>query len=331
MQNPPNITPAFAGYLITCVLLFLTAVARSSPPLIMFAFLFLLLGAIVLTRHSRAGTVTPYGTAPQTSAIDDIQEMRQAINNLDRLHEIPDRPSSAYSYQSSGDARYARSQPPDAPPPAWRTGPEEFPLGTLDRIGRPPRPVMWSHAITAAENAGCDYHNSGMLVVDLGLLVYSGDAEQPAVYREAPIPDDASYIQPFAELWLQEPLKGANVRLMLLGPNGRLHFVSEPNAERKGAGGSGRYTVLSPTRLPIGDHLPAQSDAWSLRVEVRGKRIAEHKVNWYTRGASNALIEHMATDGELTVDLAVLLTQNDLTPLSLDELLNGGTSEGSVR
>jgi hypothetical protein len=87
--------------------------------------------------------------------------------------------------------------------------------------------------------------------------------------------------------------------------------------------------VLSPTRLPIGDHLPVQRDGWRLLVEVRGKTVAEHVVNWYTPGSANALVEHMATDGELTVDLAALVEQVALTPLSLDELLNGDDASTS--
>jgi hypothetical protein len=220
-------------------------------------------------------------------------------------------------------SEYARSREPNTATPVWRQAPEEFSLGILDAVGKPPRPPMPTHAITAAENAGCDYHTSVTLALDVGLLVYSGESDKPAVYREAPIPDTASYVQPFAEVWLEEPLQGGTVRLMLLDPDGTLRFVSEAVFDRNDAKGSGRHTVLSPTRLPVGDHLPVQRDGWRLKVEVRGKCVADHVVNWYTPGSANALVEHMATDGELTVDLAALVEQVALTPLSLDELLGG--------
>lgn len=222
-----------------------------------------------------------------------------------------------------GLAEYARAQEPDAPTPVWRNGVEEFPLGKLNTIGKPPRPPMTSHAITAAENAERDYQNSGALAVDLGLLVYSGDSDKPAVYREAPVPDTASYVQPFAEVWLEEPLQGGSVRLMLSDPDGALRFVSEAVFDKNDAKGSGRHTVLSPARLPISENVPVHLDGWTLQVEIRGICVAKHTVNWYTPGSASALVEHMATDGELTVDLAALVEQVALTPLSLDELLNG--------
>src|SRR5690606_1467100 len=113
-------------------------------------------------------------------------------------------------------------------------------------------------------------------------------------------------------------------RLMLLDPDGNLRFVSEAVFDKKDAKGSGRHTVLSPTRLPISDHLPVHRDGWRLKIEVRGKCVADHIVNWYDPDSANALVEHMSTDGELTVVLAALVEQVALTPLSLDELLNGG-------
>lgn len=321
-------------------MLFFTAVMFDWPLMMIFSSLLLLVtgGMAATGRFSTTPDDAP-PTEAQISSVDDAQEMRQARNNLDRLDAIPDRPTlPPYEYTplpQSADvytytpedyreiARYARSREPDTRPPAWRTGPEEFPLDALDKLGKPPRPPMPSHAITAAENAECDYQNSGALTVDLGLLVYSGDSDKPAVYREAPVPDNARYIQPFAEVWFEEPLKGGSVRLMLLDPDGALRFVSGAAFDRDDAKGSGRHTVLSPTRLPIGDHLPVHQDGWRLRVEVRGRCIADHVVNWYKPGSANALVEHMATDGELTVDLAALVEQVALTPLSLDELLNG--------
>jgi hypothetical protein len=347
MQNSPNRTSPFAGFLIMCVLLFSTAIALNSPLLLIFSCLLMLITGVMalMGRFSdMAATVTPDDGAPQMSAIDEVQEMRQALNNLDDLEPIPERPSISYDYTPSPSSsynpsdhvytrqdyaeisRYARAQEPDTRPPAWRTGPEEFPLDALDKLGKPPRPPMPTHAVTAAENAECDYQNSGALVIDLGLLIYTSDSEKPAVYREAPVPDNASYAQPFAEVWFEEPLKGGTVRLMLLDPDGALRFVSEAAFDKNDAKGSGRHTVLSPTRLPIGDHLPVHLDGWSLRIEVRGKCVAKHTVNWYTPGSANALVDHMATDGELTVDLAALVEQVALTPLSLDELLGGQSS-----
>src|SRR5690606_13611907 len=144
----------------------------------------------------------------------------------------------------------------------------------------------------------------------------------PAVYREAPIPDDATYVQPFAEVWLEQPLEGV-VRMLLYAPDGTLQFETEAVFNREDIKGHDRHTVLSPTRLAISDHLPVHQDGWSLHVEVSGNCISKHTVNWYDPGSANALVEHMSTDGELTVDLAALVEQVALTPLSLDELLGG--------
>ncbi len=329
------------------VLMFSIAILLNWPTLLIFSCVLLLVTGVMALMRSR-GSVVPQdytlGQSPQMNAIDEVQEMRQALNNLDHLERIPDRPSISYDYTPPSStynaseysytaedyreiARYARSQEPDTRPPAWRDGPEEFPLGKLDKLGKPPRPPMSSHAITAAENADCDYQNSQTLVVDLGLLVYGSGVEKPSLYREAPLPDNASYVQPFAEIWFEEPLKGGAARLMLLDPDGVLRFVSEATFDKNDAKSSGRHTVLSPTRLPVRDGLPIHEDGWRLRIEVRGKCIAEHKVNWYTPGGANALVEHMATDGELTVDLAALVEQMALRPLSLDELLNGDSAK----
>ena len=349
MRNSSNTTSPFFGYLIMCLLLFSTAVLFNWPLLLIFSGTLLLITGMmtVMNRFGHVSVTTEAEEAPKIALIDEVQEMRQALNNLDSLEAIPDRPSISFDYvppttynvsdyvytqQDYAEiSRYARSHEPDTRPPAWRDGHEEFPLDALDKLGKPPRPPMPTHAVTAAEQAECDYHNSGALAIDLGLLVYSGESEKPVVYREAPVPDSASYVQPFAEVWFEEPLKGGTVRLMLLDPDGALRFVSEAVFDKSDAKGSGRHTVLSPTRLPIGDHLPVQRDGWRLRIEVSGRCIADHVVNWYTPGSANALIEHMATDGELTVDLAALVEQVALTPLSLDELLNGGDANRDVR
>src|SRR5687768_8874302 len=140
MQNSPNTTSPFAGYLIMCVLLFSTAIALNWPLLLIFSGILLLItGVFALTgRFSElAASVTPDDAAPQMSAIDEVQEMRQALNRLDHLEPIPDRPSISYDYappSSTHDAseytytaedyreiaRYARSREPDTRPPAWR-------------------------------------------------------------------------------------------------------------------------------------------------------------------------------------------------------------------
>jgi hypothetical protein len=340
MQYSTNTPSPFVGYLMICGLLFVTSILFNWPLLLIFSCLLLLVTGVMAMAGRFDTTPGDVSAADaQMSSIDEVQEMRQALNRLDDLEPIPDRPSPppyqytytpstynqrdyVYTRQDYAEiSRYARSREPDTRPPAWRDGPEEFPLGALDKLGKPPRPPMPTHAVTAAESAGCDYHVSPALAVDLGLLVYNG-SDKPTLYREAPLPDNAGYVQPFAEVWFEQPLEGV-VRLMLLDPDGALRFVSEAAFDKNDAKGSGRHTVLSPTRLPVGDHLPVHMDGWSLRVEVEGVCVAEHKVNWYTPGSANALVEHMATDGELTVDLAALVEQVALTPLSLDELLNG--------
>lgn len=351
MQNSSNTISPFASYLVMCVLLFLTAVLLNWPLLLIFSVILLLVTSVMGVMGGGGRFVPRDDTLeqpPQMSAIEEVQEMRQALNSLDDLEPIPARPNPPpYEFTSTASAynpsdyvytrqdyaeisRYARSHEPDTRPPAWRTGPEEFSLSMLDKLGKPPRPAMPTHAVTAAENAECDYHNSSALAVDLGLLVYNGDSEKPAVYREAPVPDNARFVQPFAELWFEQPVNSV-VRLMLLDPDGAIRFVSEAAFDKNDVKGSGRHTVLSPTRLPVGDDLPVHTDGWSMRVVIGGTCVAEHKVNWYTPGSAHALVDHMATDGELTVDLAALVEQVALTPLSLDELLNGDDSAKDVR
>lgn len=225
-------------------------------------------------------------------------------------------------------ARYARSREPSrAGLPAWRSAPPEFPLDALNRLGTAPRPPLSSHAITAAEAANVAVHESAVLAVDLGVLVYRSGEEKPALHRDAPIPETADYVQPFADLWFEQPPSGT-VRLRLLDAAGTVRFASELRVDSRPS--SPRRLVLSPTRLPIGDHLPI-SDGWTLEVEVDDTIVAAHYINWYDPDGGDALVEHLAADGELTVDLAALVDHVVLTPMSLDDLLAGDDAADNVR
>jgi hypothetical protein len=286
----------------------------------------------------------------------DIEEMRQARSTL-QAHELPEWitdgrtselwqappaglqplsgaqatavPSARLTAQERAEiARYARSREPSRDAlPAWRSEPPDFPLDVLNRLGTAPRPPLPSHAVLAAESANVAVHESVVLAVDLGVLVYRPGDEKPALHRDAPIPDTADYVQPFVDLWFEQPT-GGTVRLRLLDAGGIARFVSELPLD---AGSSSvRRLMLSRTRLPIGDHLPI-GDGWTLDIAVDGQSVALHHFDWYDPDGDDALIDHLAADGELTVDLAALVEQVTLVPMSLDDLLDGDDAADNVR
>ncbi|NOG51332.1 MAG: hypothetical protein HND48_19355 [Chloroflexi bacterium] len=85
---------------------------------------------------------------------------------------------------------------------------------------------------------------------------------------------------------------------------------------------AGRTPVIPATRMPVGDFLFTEG-GWTLNVYAADTLLASHTFGWgEPADATGVLREHLAQDGELSADLAMLVEEAHLQPLSLDDLLD---------
>jgi hypothetical protein len=81
----------------------------------------------------------------------------------------------------------------------------------------------------------------------------------------------------------------------------------------------GLNLITPPARLPIHDAL-AMDGTWQLRLSIGGRLLAVHPFYW-----GEPIITEtggtLESDGEISDELRSLLIDNQLEPLSLDELL----------
>lgn len=172
-----------------------------------------------------------------------------------------------------------------------------------------------SHAVQAVEAAGHAPEDLALLPVDIGFIAHK-NGERPVVHREAPIPDTVDFIQPYVELYLERAAAGT-LRFEIVDSAGEVQYVREERRQLK----AGRTPVIPATRMPVGDFLYTDAD-WALRVYAANTLIAEHRFGWIDPDSGTALREHLAEDGELSADLAMLVEDVRLQPMSLDELLS---------
>ncbi len=185
-----------------------------------------------------------------------------------------------------------------------------------------PRPVRAGaakgplpHAADAVIAAGHALADLALLPVDIGLMVYSG-TERPVLHREAPVPDTVDFIQPFVELQLSRPAAGT-LRFEILDSTGDVVYRREERRQLP----AGRTPVIPATRMPVGDFLFTEGD-WTLNVYAADTLLASHSFAWgEPADTTGVLREHLAQDGELSADLAILVEDAQLQPLSLDDLL----------
>ncbi len=169
-------------------------------------------------------------------------------------------------------------------------------------------------AVKATQRArypgGPEYVN----VTDLGLLVYQ-DSDQLRLVRQGPVPADAGYLRPFAELWLPHRARGT-VRFEIRDGRGRLRYADEARYELE----HGYNTLLPGTWLPLRDEQVA-FETWEYRLLAGGMTLAVHRFVWQPAGS--VLRPYLASDGEISPELQAALRTQAAQPVSLSELLAG--------
>lgn len=172
------------------------------------------------------------------------------------------------------------------------------------------------HAADAVRAAGHPLDGLALLPVDIGLMVYTG-TQRPVLHREAPVPDTVDFVQPFVELQLSRPAAGT-LRFEILDSTGDVVYRREERRQLP----VGRTPVIPATRMPVGDFLFTEGN-WTLNVYAADTLLASHTFEWgEPADATGVLREHLAQDGELSADLAMLVEDARLQPLSLDDLLD---------
>jgi hypothetical protein len=169
-------------------------------------------------------------------------------------------------------------------------------------------PVALKATRQARYPGGPEYVN----VTDLGLLVYQ-DRDQLRLVRQGPVPADAGYLRPFAELWLPYRARGT-VRFEIRDKKGRLRYADEARYDLE----HGYNTLLPGTWLPLRDEQVAL-ETWEYRLLAGEMTLAVHRFVWQPAG--KALRPYLANDGEISPKLEAALRAQAAQPVSLSELL----------
>jgi hypothetical protein len=188
---------------------------------------------------------------------------------------------------------------------------------------RSSRDEAYEHALRAAQQADFDVLPDGVLPMDIGVLAYRADDDQPVIIREGQIPDDAAYLQPFLELRVPSAMEGS-LNFEVLDHSGNLVYKRRvPHNFARG-----RNLVLTPTRMRVGEDLSLM-DGWHLRVWSGDVMIADHTLNWTDAGTydEKPIAAHIGEDGELSVELRQALETLTEQPVSLDDLLSSQDDE----
>lgn len=209
----------------------------------------------------------------------------------------------------------------------------EVPASTRRREARPIReenfeePVhvqehsIYPHALTAVQAAGKDPDDLAVLPVDLGFLVFKD--ENRMIYKEAAIPDDIDYIQPYVELRIPKAANGKISFRIYNASNELIYAYSDQFTLERG-----RNLVTPSTRLPIHDQHDF-SRFWRFEVAVGKTTIASHTFDWYDNEDHDDPL--VSADGELSSEIRAMLEESRLQQMSLDELLSYQESEEQQR
>lgn len=193
-------------------------------------------------------------------------------------------------------------------------------------VYEPPPPIpqensIHPHALAAVQAAGQNPDKLAVLPVDLGFLVFKD--EDRMIYKEATIPDDIDYIQPYVELRIPKAAKG-KLSFRIYDANGELIYAysDQFTLER------GRNFVTPSTRLPIHDQHDF-SDFWRFEVAVGDTTIASHSFDWYDNEDKDDPV--VSADGELSSEIRAMLEESRLQQMSIDELLSFQDDEQQQR
>lgn len=176
-----------------------------------------------------------------------------------------------------------------------------------------PKSGAYTHALTAARNAGLNPENSPVTPVDIGMMVL-GDDGDAVIHRTTGIGDDVDYVQPFVQIRVPQKAYG-RVKFEIVDSDGEFLFIHEDFHNLQ----MGLNLITPAARLPIHDAHHTRG-TWKLRIHADSVLIAEHQFEWQEKPEST--IRHqLSTDGEISNELRTMMSDNRLERLSLDDLL----------
>lgn len=172
---------------------------------------------------------------------------------------------------------------------------------------------VYPHARRAARRAGITVEQARVYPTDIGLIGYRA-GQAPVVFRSGAVPPDIESIQPYLELYVPMRVHG-RLRFELRNARGApvfAHTVEQDLAH-------GVNLISPPARLPI-DLAAARDGHWELHISANEVPIAVHRIAWAS-GAAELVRQHMLSDGEISPALSNMLSEAELAPLSIDDLL----------
>jgi|SRR5579871_426196 len=180
---------------------------------------------------------------------------------------------------------------------------------------RSDRQQIRRNAAEAQRRAGYDPDSPQVIIDDIGLLAYEGDA-QPKIYRAMDIPTTASHIRPFIVLDLSRVLPELSdekhtVRFNLFDDSGNLRFTARARFT------SQDHFITPKTYMPLDDQHP--DGRWSLHVMAGDQPLAIHEFGWLQMGG--AVRAQYTGDGEISMEKRRSRLEGEEVPVSLDELL----------
>lgn len=171
------------------------------------------------------------------------------------------------------------------------------------------------NAAEAQRRAGYDPDAPQVIVDDIGLLAYEGDA-QPKIYRAMDIPTSASHLRPFIVLNLSRVFPELSdekhtVRFNLFDEEGKLRFTARARFTTQD------HFITPKTYLPLDDQHP--DGKWSLQVMAGDQPLAIHEFGWLQMGG--VVRAQYTGDGEISTEQRRGRLEAPDVPISLDELL----------
>jgi hypothetical protein len=178
---------------------------------------------------------------------------------------------------------------------------------------------VFNHAQKALKAADQPIDTSKPMPVDLGFLVYRGDAK-PNIHRTLDIPKDADTMQPYVQLHVPVPslftgLTG-QVRFEIRSSLNKMLFSYEQEVTLK----DGLNLITPPARLPLRDVEYGQYP-WELHISLGDTLLARHAFEWSDSLKSSQVAENLDADGEISDALRKLVAEQSQESLTLDELL----------
>jgi hypothetical protein len=172
---------------------------------------------------------------------------------------------------------------------------------------------MYPGARQAAARAGLDFTRARAYPLDVGVMAFEGQ-DAPIIHRSSAVPTDSDYLQPYIELHVPIPAEGI-IRFEIRDGDGELIFAHSVQAALR----AGANLITPAARLPVHD-AHAFENGWELSVIAGEVLIARHTIAWRDHRTNALIRQHMGDDGEVSPELKTLLSDSQLTPLSLDDL-----------